>query len=362
MCRRWDSWRSRRSASSALQPSACISTPLAWSTTERATTASFSWLAVRWAWPKAVALVSIALPKAASVSAIGLDWTSSTPGRTPNRDRTRAPRGNSRTRWTEQRTLRRSASAAYSGQRVSASVSGQLTGRPSAAASMSGPRPRSSWRSASSARSGWVAAAPITSPSRQTAAWAPAQAGTCQAASSASRFSDRASEPLVRLSSSAASYPRCSIGNGPPSWLGLAGGGRSRRRRFGLRGRTRRLAGPGDEADGRDPGGAGGQARAGGGRLLNGHLAPGPGDPGRSATRRVAGLTGGHAVRPAAEQRADGDHREHDGDQHKGVYGGTRPQPPEPLARPGPRQRLRTDRFVCVDPGKYGEHRNELRL
>src|ERR1022692_4284445 len=146
------------------------------------------------------------------MSAMGLDSASSTPGRTPNRDSTKAPRGSSRTRWTEQRTPRRSAASAKSGQRASSSVSGQLTATPVSAASTSGPRPILNCRSASSAKSGWVAAALTTSPSRQTAACAPERAGTCQAASSASLFSDLASPPLVRLSSSAASCPSCSIG------------------------------------------------------------------------------------------------------------------------------------------------------
>src|SRR5439155_19149288 len=94
------------------------------------------------------------------------------------------------------------------------SVSGQLTPAPASAASTSGPEPLLSCRSASSARSGWVAAALTTSPSRQTAACAPEQEGTCQAASSVSLFSDLASPPLVRLSSSAAPCPNCSIATG----------------------------------------------------------------------------------------------------------------------------------------------------
>ena len=111
-----------------------------------------------------------------------------------------------------QRTPRRSAASANSGQRASSRASGQLTAAPPSAASTSGPQPVLSCMSASSARSGWVAAALTTSPSRQTAACAPEHEATFQAASSASLFSDPASPPLVRLSSSAASCPNCSIG------------------------------------------------------------------------------------------------------------------------------------------------------
>src|SRR5581483_7321437 len=117
----------------------------------------------------------------------------------------RAVRARSRTRCTEHRMPRRSAASAYSGQRFSPRVSEQITGARVRAASISGPAPATSSRSASSARSGWVAATLSSSWSYHTVAVAPAQLATCQAAMSASLRSDRASPALVRFSSSAAS-------------------------------------------------------------------------------------------------------------------------------------------------------------
>src|SRR5207247_4338487 len=117
----------------------------------------------------------------------------------------------------------------------------------------SGPEPLLSCRSASSARSGWVAAALTTSPSRQTAACAPEQEGTCRAASSVSLFSDLASPPLVRLSSSAAPCPSCSIGTGSSvssSFLACPGRASRRRVRRGRRGDRLLVPGPGGEPGG----------------------------------------------------------------------------------------------------------------
>jgi hypothetical protein len=91
-----------------------------------------NWLAMSCASPHAVASASMAPPKAASVSAIGLHQVPSARGRTP----------------------RTSAAPAYSGQHVSSSESGQLTSRPARAVSMSGPQPVASWSSVSSASSG----------------------------------------------------------------------------------------------------------------------------------------------------------------------------------------------------------------
>src|SRR5690348_1763962 len=299
------------------------------------------------------------------MSATGTDSASRTPGRTPNSESTRAPRGSSRTRWTEHRTPRRSAASAKSGQRASSSVSGQLTAAPSPAASSSGPEPALSWRSASSARSGWVAAALTTSPSSQTAACAPEHEGTCQAASSASLLSDLASPPLVRLSSSAASCPSCSIGtrSSSSSFLarpGWAGGGQA-----GPDGRGERLAAGGQdgEAD-RLPARAAGQPR-GRDRLAHRLLrdrglgrAGGPGGQRRDTAHRVAGLAGGGAARAAAEQRAHDDRGEHDGNKHDGVDGRARLEP----AQPPTRERLRQDGLTGVEASEDLVHGGQVGL
>jgi len=83
--RSWEICRSLPSASSALQPSACISIPLAWSTSARESAAARSWSAVRLASPYSAALPMTAPPKAVSSSA---SW----PG---SRERGRAPTNDS---------------------------------------------------------------------------------------------------------------------------------------------------------------------------------------------------------------------------------------------------------------------------
>ena len=128
---------------------------------------------------------------------------------------------NRQARVTEQRTPWASAAWAYSGQRSSSSVSGQWAASPVASAVVSGPRRASTSTSVRCEMSGWVAAMISGSPSRQSVAVAPEQAGTRRDASAASSPSDRELDLSAMLSKSAVSRARSGLATPPPA----AGGG-----------------------------------------------------------------------------------------------------------------------------------------
>src|SRR5215469_1580575 len=106
----------------------------------------------------------------------------------------------------------RSAAAENSGQRVSVSVSAQMTVCPLATTSMRGPAPAATCTATSQDASGWLAACVPSSPSRQTVTFAAAQPGTWAAASAVSWLSELSSVAAARLSNAAVRSARSELG------------------------------------------------------------------------------------------------------------------------------------------------------